>query len=500
MCCVLQGAERVFPSNGGKHGAGTGGNRGVGTSVGTQDLPLESLWAAGLDEGMGFPQRCSYANHHSTLANTAISHASTNPEDLWKERNLSYRTPTTSTGIDSSITDEIWTSANEAKFFRTSTTSTGIGSSLNLHENNRSLESRDGDFYSTDIEDSKDTYRRVFPNTPTTSGLGSSSDRQSVETQRGSKDLPDHLWAAAMEDGFSRFNAMKSLQTITRQPRPNHDWVKTERISRFTKHRTISQSPQREEEIWTSKLNENNVSGYATDRINGPHKCHHQTRRSFSTSVVADLAVTPDGSQQSLGSGEFLATNPYFYSACICTLDVYGVMTCFQLSSTPTPTLRARWNWFGEKKGCIRNLSWGKIAFVEPDGPASEIITPTAETKPSIIFSRLEGFFTAHLHKYEVKEWRLEPFTEGTDKFHRDTYWLRLSLGWVANPLRTYKYIRKNILCQRMPSDIINDTRNDKEEDARNEIASDFPPGSCCSSVRRRFISRTARTCQFTRA
>ncbi|XP_076480576.1 uncharacterized protein LOC143302416 [Bombus vancouverensis nearcticus] len=318
MCCVLQGAERVFPSNGGKHGAGTGGNRGVGTSVGTQDLPLESLWAAGLDEGMGFPQRCSYANHHSTLTNTAMGHATTNPEELWKERNLSYRTPTTSTGIDSSITDEIWTSANEAKFFRTSTTSTGIGSSLNLHENNRSLESRDGDFYSTDIEDSKDTYRRFFPNTPTTSGLGSSSDRQSVETQRGSKDLPDHLWAAAMEDGFSRFNAMKSLQTITRQPRPNHDWVKTERISRFTKHRTISQSPQREEEIWTSKLNENNVSSYATQRINGPHKCHHQTRRSFSTSIVADLAITPDGSQQSLGSGEFLVSPV----SSLCCLDV----------------------------------------------------------------------------------------------------------------------------------------------------------------------------------
>lgn len=226
----------------------------------------------------------------------------------WEIRNIPPRTPTTSTGIDSSITDEIWTSANEAKFFRTSTTSTGIGSSLNLHENNRSLESRDADFYSTDIEDSKDTYRRFFPNTPTTSGLGSSSDRQSVETRRGSKDLPDHLWAAAMEDGFSRFNAMKSLQTITRQPRPNHDWVKTERISRFTKHRTIGQSPQREEEIWTSKLNESNVSTYATQRMNGPHKCHHQTRRSFSTSIVADLAVTPDGSQQSLGSGEFLVS------------------------------------------------------------------------------------------------------------------------------------------------------------------------------------------------
>ncbi|CAD1474318.1 unnamed protein product, partial [Heterotrigona itama] len=41
----------------------------------------------------------------------------------------------------------------------------------------------------------------------------------------------------------------------------------------------------------------------------------------------------------------------------------------------------------------------GKIAFVEADGPVSEIIARTAETKPSIIFSRFEGFFTAHLHK-----------------------------------------------------------------------------------------------------
>ncbi|EZA51955.1 hypothetical protein X777_09270 [Ooceraea biroi] len=326
MCCVLQGAERVFPSagNGGKHGTGAGGGKVIGgTPVNAQDLPLESLWAAGLDEGMGFPQRCSYANQHSTLAATSATanHASpANHDELWRERNLTHRTPTTSTGIDSSITDEIWTSASEVRrFCRTSTTSTGIGSSLNLHENNRSLESRDGDFYSTDIEDSKDTsYRRFYPTTPTTSGLGSSSDRQSVETQCGSRDLPDHLWAAAMEDGFSRFNAMKSLQTITRQPRPNHDWVKTERISRFTKHRTISQSPQHEQEIWTSKLNESAVvSGYATQRNLGPHKCHHQARRSFSTSIVADLAITPDGSQQSLGSAEFLVSLDVVSVSCL---------------------------------------------------------------------------------------------------------------------------------------------------------------------------------------
>nr|XP_050859062.1 uncharacterized protein LOC127067776 isoform X2 [Vespula vulgaris]XP_050859063.1 uncharacterized protein LOC127067776 isoform X2 [Vespula vulgaris] len=323
MCCVLQGAERVFPSNknGGKHGLGSttlGNANDIAnrtSNTGPQDLPLESLWAAGLDDGMGFPQRCSYANHGLGGLVNSMSASSTNGhnEDVWKERTIGHRTPTTSTGIGSSIADEIWTSANERKtFFRTSTTSTGIGSSLNLHENNRSLESRDGIFYSTDIEDNKDTCRRFYPNTPTTSGLGSSSDRQSVETQRGSRDLPDHLWASAMADGFSRFNAMKSLHTITRQPRPNHDWVKTERISRFSKHRTIGRSPDRDNQIWTTtKLinNEDDVvvtSGYSTQKILNQHGCHHQARRSFSTSIVADLAITPTGSHQSLGSNEFL--------------------------------------------------------------------------------------------------------------------------------------------------------------------------------------------------
>lgn len=176
------------------------------------------------------------------------------------------------------------------------------------------MESRDGIFYSTDIEDNKDTCRRFYPNTPTTSGLGSSSDRQSVETQRGSRDLPDHLWASAMADGFSRFNAMKSLNTITRQPRPNHDWVKTERISRFSKHRTIGRSPERDNQIWTTTQLINNeedavvASGYSTQRILNQHGCHHQARRSFSTSIVADLAITPTGSHQSLGSNEFLVS------------------------------------------------------------------------------------------------------------------------------------------------------------------------------------------------
>jgi len=96
MCCVLQGAERVFPSvgNGGKHGTGAGSGKGAGdTPVGAHDLPLESLWAAGLDEGMGFPQRCSYANQHTTLAaSSSMSHTSpANPDELWRERNLPHR-------------------------------------------------------------------------------------------------------------------------------------------------------------------------------------------------------------------------------------------------------------------------------------------------------------------------------------------------------------------------------------------------------------------------
>ncbi|KYM99703.1 hypothetical protein ALC62_09321, partial [Cyphomyrmex costatus] len=95
MCCVLQGAERVFPSvgNGGKHGTGVGSGKGAGdTPVGAQDLPLESLWAAGLDEGMGFPQRCSYANQHTTLvASSSMSHTSpVNPDELWRERNFPH--------------------------------------------------------------------------------------------------------------------------------------------------------------------------------------------------------------------------------------------------------------------------------------------------------------------------------------------------------------------------------------------------------------------------
>lgn len=95
MCCVLQGAERVFPSvgNGGKHGTGTGSGKGAGdTPVGAQDLPLESLWAAGLDEGMGFPQRCSYANQHTLAASSSTSHTSpSNPDEFWRERNLPHR-------------------------------------------------------------------------------------------------------------------------------------------------------------------------------------------------------------------------------------------------------------------------------------------------------------------------------------------------------------------------------------------------------------------------
>lgn len=101
MCCVLQGAERVFPSAGtgagGKHNSNNGATIGSkisnASSNGAQDLPLESLWAAGLDEGMGFPQRCSYANHHSaSLISSTTGHSNTYPEELWRERNhATYR-------------------------------------------------------------------------------------------------------------------------------------------------------------------------------------------------------------------------------------------------------------------------------------------------------------------------------------------------------------------------------------------------------------------------
>lgn len=53
--------------------------------------------------------------------------------------------------------------------------------------------------------------------------------------------------------------------------------------------------------------------------------------------------------------------------------------------------------------------SRSEIAFVEPDGSErARDNFPAAETKPSIIFCRLEGFLTVHLHKYEVKACRLE--------------------------------------------------------------------------------------------
>lgn len=96
MCCVLQGAERVFPSPATKqrHGLVVSSKdqqqqRSRDSSpLGAHDLPLESLWAAGLDEGMGFPQRCSYANQRSVHSNNP---GPSTPDDLWSERNASYR-------------------------------------------------------------------------------------------------------------------------------------------------------------------------------------------------------------------------------------------------------------------------------------------------------------------------------------------------------------------------------------------------------------------------
>lgn len=319
MCCVLQGAERVFPSGAGARqgmiGDGGPGARGDPSS-GSTELPLESLWAAGLDEGMGFPRRCSYAHHG--LA--SIPNHSNNPDELWRDRKLSYnRTPTVSTGVGSSLGEEIWTTsaAEHRRIFRTSTASSGgLGSALNLLDHQP-------DFYSTDVEDAREPFRRYYPcSTPTTSGLGSSCERQSIETRNSRAEFPDHLWANDDSASYAaRLNAALngSLQrgAVTRQPRPNHDWVRTERVSRFNKHRTISQSPRRDEpETWSSRFNEitgtaTTAGGYATHRHSATvHKCHHQARRSFSTSVVADLALpsSPRGSQQSLGSREFMVS------------------------------------------------------------------------------------------------------------------------------------------------------------------------------------------------
>lgn len=92
MCCVLQGAGRVCPSSmrDKHHDGSTPSDRGgCNTSLATNDLPLESLWAAGLDEGMGFPQRCYYANHR-TIPITPTT-PNKNTEQIWHERNTPYR-------------------------------------------------------------------------------------------------------------------------------------------------------------------------------------------------------------------------------------------------------------------------------------------------------------------------------------------------------------------------------------------------------------------------
>lgn len=113
MCCVLQGAERVFPSSSsarqGKHAQLLAAKEsqqqqqqqqheygGGGSPLDAHDLPLESLWAAGLDDGMGFPQRCSYANQRSanaisSMGNHLGNHVASTPEDVWVERNANYR-------------------------------------------------------------------------------------------------------------------------------------------------------------------------------------------------------------------------------------------------------------------------------------------------------------------------------------------------------------------------------------------------------------------------
>lgn len=97
MCCVLQtGAERVFPTRSKlqqQRLAQDSKDEFEDQGSPLHDLPLESLWAAGLDDGMGFPQRCSYANQRSHNANNigAAAAAASTPEDGWLPRNTSYR-------------------------------------------------------------------------------------------------------------------------------------------------------------------------------------------------------------------------------------------------------------------------------------------------------------------------------------------------------------------------------------------------------------------------
>ncbi|CAG5107081.1 Protein of unknown function, partial [Cotesia congregata] len=308
MCCVLQGAGRVCPSSmrDKHHDGSTPSDRGgCNTSLATNDLPLESLWAAGLDEGMGFPQRCYYANHR-TIPITPTT-PNKNTEQIWHERNTPYRTPTISTGADSSIIDEIWTSSNDRKYFHASTMSSEMDSNLNIHENNRSLELRDKDSYLNDVENNKDPHKRsYYPSTPTTSGLGSSIEKtQSIETPR-SHDPPSHLWYSRADD-FSNYNTVKSSHAITRQPRPNPDWFKND--NKFISHRKFGGRPRNDDtEIWSSKIdNTNNMSGYMTQQ-NRQHRCYHQARKSFSTSMMTDLAAMLSDSQQSLGSTSILVS------------------------------------------------------------------------------------------------------------------------------------------------------------------------------------------------
>lgn len=229
------------------------------------------------------------------------------------------RTPTISTGAESSIIDEIWTSTNERKYFHTSTMSSEIDSNLNIHENNRSLEMRDKDSYINDVENNKDIQKRsYYPSTPTTSGLGSSIEKtQSIETPR-SHDPPSHLWYSRVDD-FSNYNTVKSSHAITRQPRPNPDWFKND--NKFISHRKFCGLQRNDDnEIWSSKIdNTNNISGYMTQQ-NRQHRCYHQARKSFSTSMMTDLAAMLSDSQQSLGSTSILVSLYYLHKTLIILL------------------------------------------------------------------------------------------------------------------------------------------------------------------------------------
>ncbi|KAJ8672957.1 hypothetical protein QAD02_004218 [Eretmocerus hayati] len=255
MCCVLQagGAERVFPSSCSPTSkrlqllqlkdSRTLQDEDGSSPATAHDLPLESLWAAGLDDGMGFPRRCSYANQRS--ANAVNANGAAGSSDTgWRERRACRTLGRCSTSrpdrYDNSPRDEIWTLSRE------------LGSSR------------------YDYSGWSRNCARFGARGSSTSGFGSSS----TETRNGGS-----------------FSRNKSLQAIvTCQPR-------SQRHHRRNGYPSPDSPPP---------LPPPMVSTIAT-RNRPP-----QARRSFSTSLVAELALVTAArheSQRSLDSPEYLVSD-----------------------------------------------------------------------------------------------------------------------------------------------------------------------------------------------